>query len=329
MKPESFTLDSNLPYVLGFIAYRLPGTDSPDYAAAQVLSDVLSSQRGDLYAMVPAGKALEAEFGLAETYPKASVGYGMVAISADADASAAISEMRQILENYAAKGVPEDLVKAAKRSELASAEFQRNSIPGLADVWSNALAAEGRSSPEEDVEAIRRVTLADVNRVAKQYLVSQNSITATLRPVLSGQPVAAKGFGGAEALTSAPTKPVQLPVWAATSLAQLKVPANYIKVSDTMLPNGIRLIVKNDATSPTVTVMGSIKHNSDLQTPAGQEGVSDLLEDLFSYGSQTLDRLTFQKALDDIGANENAGYRLFCESPEGSLLPRRSIAGRQ
>ena len=32
VKPESFTLDSNLPYILGFIAYRLPGTDSPDYA---------------------------------------------------------------------------------------------------------------------------------------------------------------------------------------------------------------------------------------------------------------------------------------------------------
>ena len=34
VKPETFTLDSNLPYVLGFIAYRLPGTDSPDYAAS-------------------------------------------------------------------------------------------------------------------------------------------------------------------------------------------------------------------------------------------------------------------------------------------------------
>ena len=211
VKPESFTLDSNLPYVLGFVAYRLPGTDSADYAAAEVLSDVLSSQRGDLYAMVPAGKALAAEFGVAETYPKASVGYGMVALPADADPSAAIDEMRQILANYAAKGVPEDLVAAAKRSELAAAEFQRNSIPGLADVWSNALAAEGRTSPDDDVEAIRRVTLADVNRVAKQYLVSQNSITAILKPVPSGQPVAAKGFGGAEQVTSAPTKPVQLP----------------------------------------------------------------------------------------------------------------------
>jgi len=36
-KTDSFTIDSNLPYVLGFIAYRMPGTDSPDYAAAQIL----------------------------------------------------------------------------------------------------------------------------------------------------------------------------------------------------------------------------------------------------------------------------------------------------
>ena len=308
VKPESFTLDSTLPYVLGFVAYRLPGTDSPDYASAQVLGDVLSSQRGDLYAMVPAGKALAAEFGMAETYPKASVGYGLVALPADADPTAAINQMRQILENYAAKGVPEELVAAAKRSELAAAEFQRNSIPGLADVWSNALAAEGRTSPDEDVEAIRRVTLANVNRVAKQYLVSQSSITAILKPVPSGQPVAAKGFGGAEQVTSAPTKPVKLPGWAASSLAQLKVPANYITASDTILPNGIRLIVKQDATSPTVTVMGEVKHDSDLQAPAGQEGVSDLLAGLFSYGTQTLDRLAFQKALDDIAASESAGY---------------------
>lgn len=308
VKPESFTLDSNLPYVLGFIAYRLPGTDSPDYAAAQVLSDVLSSQRGDLYAMVPAGKALAAEFGLAETYPKASVGYGMVALPTDADPTAAISEMRRILDDYAAKGVPEDLVAAAKRSEVAAAEFQRNSIPGLADVWSNALAAEGRTSPDEDVAAIRRVTLADVNRVAKQYLASQSSITAILKPVPSGQPVSAKGFGGAEQVTSAPSKPVKLPSWAANSLEQLKVPANYITASDTMLPNGIRLIVKNDATSPTVTVAGLIKHDSDLEAPPGQEGVSDLLQGLFSYGTQSLDRLAFQKALDDIAASESAGY---------------------
>lgn len=309
VKPESFTLDSNLPYILGFIAYRMPGTDSPDYAATQILVDVLASERGDLYGMVPAGKALAAQFGLAESYPKASVGFGLVALPAGANSDNAVAEMRQILSNYAEKGVPEDLVAAAKRSEVAQAEFQRNSIPDLAGLWSTALAAEGRQSPEEDLEALRKVTLDDVNRVAKKYLLNANTITATLKPVPTGKPVASKGFGGGEQLTSAPTKPVQLPSWAESALSQLKVPQNYIKASDTTLANGIRLIVRTDTTTPTITVIGSVKHNADLQTPQGQEGVADLLDGLYSYGSQTLDRLAFQKALDDIAANESAGYK--------------------
>lgn len=309
VKPETFTLDSNLPYALGFIAYRLPGTDSPDFAATEILADVLASRRADLYGMVPAGKVLDAQFGLAETYPKASVGFGLVALPAGTDVAGAIAEMRQILSNYAEKGVPEDLVEAAKRSEVAQAEFQRNSIPDLANLWSNALAAEGRTSPEEDLDAIRKVTLADVNRVVRQYLLNANTITASLKPVPSGHPVAAKGFGGGEKVTAAPTNPVQLPSWAAGALAQLKVPENYIKASDTVLPNGIRLIVRTDHTSPTVTVLGSVKHNSELQTPPGDEGLADLLDGLYAYGTQTLDRLAFQKALDDIAADESAGYR--------------------
>jgi zinc protease len=308
VKPETFTLDSNLPYVLGFIAYRMPGTDSPDYAATQILADILASQRGDLYGMVPAGKALYAGFGVAESYPKASVGYGEVALPAGADSAGPINEMRQIVESYAQKGLPQDLFDAAKRSEIASAEFQRNSIPGLASVWSEALTAEGRNSPDDDLQAIRAVTLADVNRVAKQYLVASNSITATLKPSPSGEAVAAKGFGGGEKMTSAPTKPVVLPVWAQGALSQLKVPADYIVASDSTLPNGLRLIVKTDQTSPTVTVVGTVKNNSDLQTPKGQEGVSDVLDGLYSYGTTTLDRLAFQKALDDIAASESAGY---------------------
>ena len=307
-KSGTFTIASNLPYVLGFIAYRMPGTDSPDYAAMQILADVLASQRADLYGMVPAGKALATEFGLAETYPKASVGYGMVALPASGNAAGAIAEMRQIIERYAANGVPEDLVAAARRSEIAQAEFQRNSIPGLANVWSDALAAEGRTSPQEDIDAIRKVTLADVNRVAKEYLLNASTITATLMPAPSGQPVAARGFGGAEQVTSAPTKPVVLPAWAAGPLEQIKAPTSYPPVSDSVLPNGIRLIVRTDTTSPTVTVVGEVKHNPDLQTPAGEEGLGSVLSALYSYGTQTLDRLAFQKALDDIAAGESAGF---------------------
>ena len=309
VKPDTFTLDSDLPYVLAFIAYRLPGSDSADFAATQVLGDVLASHRGNLYALVPQGKALEAEFEIAETYPKASVGLSVGALPVGTDPAGIVEGMRGILAEYARTGVPAELVDAAKRAEIAGAEFERNSIPGLAATWSAALAARGRNSPDDDVEAIRRVTVADVDRVAKQYLTAANSITATLVPSPSGQPASSKGFGGSEQTTSAPTKPVQLPDWAEARLAAPpQVPQQKAVWSDVTLPNKLRLIVKPDSTSPTITVLGQVRHEPKLQSPRGKDGVDDILGELFSYGTTTMDRLAFQKALDNISANEKAGF---------------------
>ena len=304
---DSFVLDSNLPYLLTLIGYRFPGTDSPDFAAARVLSDVLSSQRADLYGLVPQGKALGTDFGLVETYPKASAAFALAALPSGADPASITAEMKKIVTDYATKGVPADLVEAAKKGEVAGAEFGRNSITNLAALWSQALAAEGRESPDEMVEAIKRVTLADVNRVAKKYLIEQNSIVATLKPKPSGEPVSSKGFGGSEKATSTPTKPVALPDWAEVAVKSLRVPQPTLHPVDMMLSNGIRLIVQTEKASPTVTLLGSIKGQAQLQTPPGQDGVSDVLEGLFSYGTKTLDRLAFQKALDDIAASETAG----------------------
>lgn len=308
VKHDTFTLDSNLPYTLALISYRLPGTDSPDYAAARVMADVLASQRGNIYALVPAGKALEAQFEMAETYPKASVGFAYAVLPAGTEPSAIVTSLSSIVADYVRTGLPEELVDAAKRSEIAGDAFRKNSIPDLAAVWSEALASEGRNSPDEDVDAIRKVAVADVNRVLRQYLLPDVSITATLVPKPSGGPVSSKGFGGGEQLTAAPTKPVALPAWAESALAKLQVPPETITWTDATLPNGIRLVVKTDPTSPTVTVLGNIRHNAHLQTPNGKDGVDDVLGELFSYGTTTLDRLAFQKALDDIAAQETAGY---------------------
>ncbi len=221
---DSFVLPSNLPYLLTLLSFRFPGTDSPDYAAARILSDVISSQRGDLFALVPQGKALGTDFSLLETYPKASAAFALAALPAGADPASIIAEMKKIVKNYATNGVPEDLVVAAKKGEVASAEFSRNSITNLAALWSQALAAEGRQSPDENVAALKSVTVADVNRAAKKYLVD-DAIVGTLKPSPSGEPVESKGFGGSEKTTSTPTKPVALPDWAEASVKSLRVPA--------------------------------------------------------------------------------------------------------
>ena len=306
MKSENFTMPSDSPYVLTVVAFRMPGTDSPDYAATRVLVDVLASQRGNIYSLVPAGKALDAGFELAETYRKASMAIAYASLPVGASAAPIDIELRKIVTDYANTGLPVDLVEAAKRSEIAGAEFERNSIPGLADLWSQALAAERRQSPQEDVDAIEKVTTADVDRIAKKYL-NENVIVATLVPQPSGEPVESKGFGGAEKLTSEPTKPVSLPDWAQQSLSRLEVPKWNLHPADMTLANGLRLIVQTDRSTSTVSVAGEVRQQPDLQVPPGQEGLSSVLGGLFPYGTTTLDRLAFQKALDDIAANESAG----------------------
>src|SRR4051794_5842339 len=307
VKAESFTLDSNLPYLLSIISFRFPGTDSPDYAAARILADVLSSQRGELFNLVAEGKALGTVFSLLETYRKASAAFALAAIPAGSDPTAITAEVKKIIADYVAKGVPADLVESSKKSAIASAEFSRNSISNLASLWSQVVAGEGHQSPAENVAAIKKVTVADVNRVAKNYLRFDQSISTVLKPTSSGEAASAKGFGGSEKATSTPTKPVALPEWAEAAVKSLTIPQLGLHPNDTTLPNGLRLIVQTEKTSPTVTLLGSIRTQAQLQTPPGQDGVSDVLEGLFSYGTQNLDRIAFQKALDDIAASASAG----------------------
>ena len=306
MKATEIKLDTDLPYGLAVVSYRLPGSGSPDFAAGQVLADVLGSQRGDIYGLVPAGKALEASFE-ASSLPVASIGYALAAYPPGQNGAPLVSTLKEIIAGYVKNGVPADLVEASKRHELADYEFQKNSISGLASVWSEALAVNKRNSPEEDIRAIQKVTVADVNRVAKEFLVNDTALTAILTPRPSGKPVASKGFGGGESFAPKEVKSVALPEWAQKVLAAPRVPPSNLSPTVTVLPNGLRLIVQPETISSTIGVYGSIKNNPNLEAPQGKDGVSRVLEDLFSYGTTSLDRLAFQKALDDIGANESAG----------------------
>lgn len=306
VEPRTETLDTDQPYGMTAVTFRFPGSDSPDFAAAQVLSDVLSSERSDLYALVPAGKALFTSFDY-DGLRKAGLGYAVAGFPAGADAKAQLGELRRIVSDAAENGVPAELVEAAKRRELAEAQFRKNSISGLAMDWSQAVAGEGRQSPDDDVNAISRVTPADVNRVAKKYLDLSHAISAILTPQPSGKPVSQKGFGGAESFASSPKEAVTLPDWAKAAANRLDIPPETIHPVDATLPNGIRLIVLRETISHAINIYGRVDVKPETEAAAGKDGVADVLDQLFSYGTTSLDRLAFQKALDDIAADESAG----------------------
>jgi zinc protease len=305
---KTLTLPTDFPVSLVTLAYRAPGLKSPDFATADILGDILGSQRGALYAMVPAGHALVTEYSF---QPKADVGFGiaLAAFPKGGDPKPVLDEMRGILANIAEHGVPPELVEASKRQELAQIAFKNDSITGLAESWSRALAFEGAQSPDDVAKAYQAVTVEGVNRLAHTMLDPAHAVTAILTPEDNAKPVAGKGFGGAESFGGTPSKPVALPQWASDALSSLHLPDLGTPPVVSTLPNGLQLIVQPEHVSRTVSVYGMVRQVTETQEQHGKDGVGSLVNELFSYGTDHHDRLGFQKALDDIAAQESAGAR--------------------
>jgi zinc protease len=301
------SVDTDRPTGTQMLALRVPGLNSPDFPAIEVLTDVLASERFDLYGLVPQGKAVGATFEL-DPLPQAGLAYAVVSFSKEEDPKALEADVRAILAKVARHGVPPELVEAAKQQERRQAEFQKNSIEGLASVWADAVALYGLNSPDEDLQRIEKVTVADVNRIARRYLDLTHAVSAVMIPQGGGRPVASGGgFGGQESISLGEAHATALPDWARAALERLEVKPSSLHPVMSTLPNGLTLIVQPEDVSDTVSVFGHIRNRPEVEADATQQGVNQLLEPLLGYGSEKLDRLAFESALDDIGADEHAG----------------------
>jgi len=305
VKAQTIAVDSDYATGILSIAYRLPGSASPDFAAAQILADALGSQRGALFALVPQGKALGTEFSY-NAHVHEGVGSALAAFPKGQKPDALLTEIRNILETIRTKGVPPELIEAAKRKEIAALEFNANSVTALTQSWADALAYNGVNSPADLVKAYRAVTPAQVNALARQVLDPAHAITGILTPS-GGKSPDISGGKGPESLLPPPSKNIALPTWAATALADLPKPVPLTQPSRFVLDNGLTLLVQPEHVSHTITLYGSIRHSNDLQQPKGKDGVADLTNDLFLFGSTQHDRLALAAALDDLASDASGG----------------------
>lgn len=307
MHAATYHVDSDQPYTIVALAFRLPGWSDKDYAAAQILESVLNNQRGNLFGLAATGKSLYSGFQdiQSHAYGTASVAISVVPVTVKAEDAAA--DVSAVLNGYRTNGVPADLVAVAKQRAIADAEFSGNSINGLALEWSSALAAEGKSSPDEDLAAIRRVTVADVNRVLRTYIDPAKAISAFAVPKNAGSVSGGSGGLAKENNTLTPEKPQPLPAWAQAAFAHVQAPEQTIHPVSMTLSNGLHLIVQTVRVTHTVEVHGSIASNEAVQAPAGKMGVADIAAGLFPFGTKTSDRIALRRQLDDIAAEASAG----------------------
>jgi zinc protease len=305
-KARTIKLPTDLPVGLVAKAWRMPGLQDKDYATALVLSSAMGSKRGQLFAMGLTGKALFGGFG-SNFKPHAGIAFAQAGFPRGGDSAKVLKNLNAIMAQTTSKGVPAALVKAAKQKAIADLEYKKNSVPGLANAWSSALANGNFHSPDDLRQAIAQVTPAEVNALAKRVLTPEHAITAILTPQSSGKPMSHSSFGGAESFGGKPSGKVTLPDWAKSAFAKLTLPKLGRHPTAFTLKNGLRVIVQPESVSKTVQVLGSIKTNSDLQAPKGQKGVGGVLDALFNFGTTGMNRLQFQAALDGISAHESAG----------------------
>lgn len=304
--PTTLQLPTDLSVGLVAITTRMPALPSKDFAAADILADVLGSDRGALFALVPAGRALSARFEY-DAMAESGFGTALAAFPRGGDAAPVLADLQRVLGAAAAGHIPPELVEAARQQELAQLAFSSDSISGLASAWSRAITMRGDQSPDDLAKAYAAVTQDDVIRVAREVLNPDHMVTAILTPSGAARPTSDARFGGAESFGAAPDHPVVLPDWAASALAALHAPEPSPPPVQSVLPNGLRLIVQPEHVSRTVTLVGRIRHVTATQEPEGQEGVAGLTEKMFEEGTETRDRLALRKAFDDIAAVESAG----------------------
>ncbi len=259
------------PIELGHLhfSWHVPDLRHPDTPALDVLATLLGHGRSSrLYRAVRQGKELAHS---ADAWTYSPGGAGMFGMSATIDADkfeSARDAMLEELERIKNEPVAtEELAKVVKQF-ISGTIASRKTMQGQAqDLGGNWLATRDLNFSERLLAAVKRVTPADLQRVARKHLTPENRTLYALLP---------RG--------ATPT--------AADAAAQTESHA----VERVVLDNGLRLLLKEDRRLPFVQIRAAF-NGGVLEEPADKTGITLLLSKLLLQGTE---RRTSEQIADEI-----------------------------
>jgi len=170
------------------IAHKIPAATDPDYPALTVLGSILGDGKNSrLYkALTDKGLATGASSGpnfshdptLFFTYIPLAPG-----VKPEEAEKAALAAIDQVKE----KGVTEHEVATAAAILLASSAFQRDGTSAVASNLNECIASGDWTLYYTVDDAVKKVTAAEVQRVAKKYLVEEQGTTGWFVPILPSE----------------------------------------------------------------------------------------------------------------------------------------------
>ncbi|MBN8562519.1 MAG: insulinase family protein [Leptolyngbya sp. UWPOB_LEPTO1] len=283
--------------------YPLPKATHPDVPALHVLDLVLTQGRSSrLYqALVETG--LVSGF---SGYPANMISGGWYDLSAtaapDQDLNKISAEIEKVLSNVRSQGVTQEELTRAKTQLKSSILLKNRDITRQAFQLGDDQTTTGDYKyTDRFLAAVDRVSAADLQRVAKTYFAPEKSTIGFFQPTTidakagnaanSGQTTEKFNLG-------APVDPAQvakyLPAVQKSDRTTQALPERYV------LPNGLRVLLMRDSSTPTVSLAASMQAGSEFDSST-KAGIAKLTADNLTNGTQTKDALTLAKTLEDRG----------------------------
>src|SRR5213075_1833606 len=270
------------------MAWHIPEVTSPDVPALDLLSTILGDGRSSrLYQRVREEAGLA--FGIsAFSYTPGDPGlFGIDATLDPKKRETAEQLALQILDEVKQTGVTADELEKAKKMTLSQHLGTLTTMRGQAsDIGSNWLLTRDLNFSREYLDAVQKVRLDDIKRVARTYLTDNNLTVVSLNPrsSLSGK--------------SDPVKPV-----AAGEIQKFE------------LSNGLRLLVREDHRLPLVG-MGAVFRGGLLAENPEDNGVTRLMTKVLLKGTKTRTAEQIANELESVGGStsSDAGNNSFSVS---------------
>lgn len=315
------------------IGFHEPGTGTPDHYVMDVISQILSAGRSArLYqALVETGIAEGASAGASDHKDPYLFVFDASVRSGVTNAAAEKAIDGEITKLQTTPVTSDELARAVRQIE-AQFIFQNDSVSEQANQIGYYAAIDNYRYLDNYLDRIRKVTAADVQRVAQKYFTTENRTVAFFepQPLPPGEslppPPGEKNFGAAAPVTD----PRQKAVLAALdkkfnigtrTTAQAKRPTPTRRV----LPNGLTVIVQENHTNHTVALTGLTRAGS-IYDPDGKYGLAAMTASMLPRGTTTKSALQLALSLESVGAevginagDEAANFNGACLAKDFSL----------
>jgi zinc protease len=222
--------------------------------------------------------------------------------------------VRKTIKEFETRGVTDEDIQRFKASEEADLINGLSSVNGKV----NQLAANQTyfGNPNllpRDLQRIRAVTKADVQRVYNQYIKGKSSVILSVVPKTGGvQPAKADNYTVSKAGYVAPKDEYAglKYVKATDTFDRAKQPASGTNpvvqvpaVWQTSLDNGLRIMGTRNQEIPTVTMLMTIRGGHRLeQNMPNKAGIASLTAAMLNEGSQKYSGEQFSSELDKLGS---------------------------